>query len=32
MKFETLDLRFVEANVERLGLGEQWLVCQPKAL
>lgn len=31
MKFEELDLRFVEVNVERLGLHEQWLVCQPGA-
>jgi hypothetical protein len=32
MKFESLDLRFIESNVERLGLREQWLVCQPKGL
>src|SRR5436305_405352 len=30
MKFEALDLSFVESQVERLGLREQWLVCQPK--
>ncbi|MEI9895759.1 MAG: hypothetical protein WDN28_18235 [Chthoniobacter sp.] len=29
LKFETLDLRFIEIQVERLGLREQWLVCQP---
>ena len=29
LRFEDLDLRFVEANVERLGLQEQWHVCQP---
>jgi len=29
MQFEPLDLRFIAVNVERLGLQEQWLVCQP---
>jgi len=28
LKFETLDLRFIEIQVERLGLREQWFVCQ----
>ena len=32
MKFENLDLRFLETNIERLGLREQWLVCQPNGL
>jgi hypothetical protein len=31
MKFEDLDVRFIELHVERLGLREQWLVCQPGA-
>ena len=31
MKFEDLDRRFIEVNVERLGLREQWLACQPRA-
>ena len=29
LKFETLDLHFIEMQAERLGLREQWLVCQP---
>ncbi|MEO7318597.1 MAG: hypothetical protein ABIZ56_06390 [Chthoniobacteraceae bacterium] len=24
-----LDYRFIETNIERLGLHEQWRVCQP---
>ena len=24
-----MDRSFIEMNVERLGLREQWLVCQP---
>jgi hypothetical protein len=31
MKFENLDLRFIEVHVERLGLREQWLACQSAA-
>ena len=31
MKFENLDLRFVEENVERMGLRDQWLGCQSEA-
>jgi hypothetical protein len=30
LTFESLDLAFIETQVERLGLREQWLVCQPK--
>ncbi len=30
MTFAELDLGFIEANVDRLGLREQWLVCQAK--
>ena len=26
-----VDRRFIEMNVARLGLREQWLVCQPEA-
>ena len=29
LEFEDLDQRFIEANVERLGLQEQWRFCQP---
>ncbi len=31
MRFENLDVHFIEEHVERLGLREQWLVCQPGA-
>jgi hypothetical protein len=32
LRLVDVDRAFIEAHVARLGLREQWLVCQPKAL
>ena len=32
LKLVDIDRAFVEEHVERLGLREQWLVCQPQGL